>query len=156
MQNSGSKISLLVSLKFSQSRLTVGPKGESDTPIFDYQLQQNAMFPLLCKTICVQIGLNKVKENYHNLYINGKGDHNELVRQCCIIKPLASWNNEHVGAVARERCGGQGYLSVNRISENIAFAHAGITAEGDNRVLIQKVSKELTTDLANGKYKHPE
>ena len=36
-------------------------------------------------------------------------------------------------ACCRERCGGQGYLSVNRFGELIGFAHAGMTAEGDNR-----------------------
>lgn len=36
-------------------------------------------------------------------------------------------------ALARERCGGAGYLSVNRFGELIGFAHAGMTAEGDNR-----------------------
>lgn len=35
--------------------------------------------------------------------------------------------------LCRERCGGQGYLSVNRFGELIGFAHAGMTAEGDNR-----------------------
>merc|ERR1711988_1202614 len=35
-------------------------------------------------------------------------------------------------------------------------SHAGLTAEGDNRVLIQKVSKELITDLGKGNYQHPE
>jgi hypothetical protein len=38
-----------------------------------------------------------------------------------------------VAAACRERCGGQGYLSVNRFGELIGFAHAGMTAEGDNR-----------------------
>jgi len=33
----------------------------------------------------------------------------------------------------------------------IGFAHAGMTAEGDNSVLIQKVTKELTTDIMQGK-----
>lgn len=42
-------------------------------------------------------------------------------------------------------CGGQGYLSVNRFGQLIGFAHAGATAEGDNRVLFQKVAKELST-----------
>ncbi len=42
-------------------------------------------------------------------------------------------------------CGGQGYLSVNRFGQLIGFAHAGVTAEGDNRVLFQKVAKELST-----------
>ena len=31
------------------------------------------------------------------------------------------------------RCGGQGYLSCNRFGQILGFAHAGMTAEGDNR-----------------------
>lgn len=69
---------------------------------------------------------------------------------------------------------GQGYLSANRLGSIITFAHAGMrpiflrlrlvcvhhsyppmftgmTAEGDNRVLMQKVTKELLTMLRNGK-----
>jgi hypothetical protein len=46
-------------------------------------------------------------------------------------------------STCRERCGGQGYLSCNRFGSLIGFSHAGITAEGDNRVLFQKAAKEL-------------
>lgn len=41
----------------------------------------------------------------------------------------------------------KGYLSCNRFGSIIGFAHAGITAEGDNRVLFTKVAKELTASL---------
>ena len=51
---------------------------------------------------------------------------------------------QETATICRERCGGQGYLSVNRFGQIIGFAHAGITAEGDNRVLMQKVAKEYT------------
>ena len=37
---------------------------------------------------------------------------------------------------------GQGYLSINRFGTVFASAHAGMTAEGDNSVLMQKVAKE--------------
>jgi len=47
-------------------------------------------------------------------------------------------------------------LSVNRLADAMAFAHAGMTAEGDNKVLIQKVTKELITDLGTGKTENPE
>jgi acyl-CoA oxidase len=62
---------------------------------------------------------------------------------CCIIKPLVTWHGENTATVCRERCGGQGFLSVNRFGEGLAGMHAGMTAEGDNRVIQQKVSKEL-------------
>ena len=45
----------------------------------------------------------------------------------------------------RERCGGGGYLAANRFGSLIGFAHAGMTAEGDNSVLFQKVARELLT-----------
>ena len=62
---------------------------------------------------------------------------------CCAIKPMCGWNCERSGSTCRERCGGQGYLSCNRFGDIIGFAHATVTAEGDNRVLMQKVAKEL-------------
>merc|ERR1719340_565627 len=64
------------------------------------------------------------------------------VRMCCAIKPYSSWHLGSVVTTARERCGGQGYLSANRIGTYFGSAHAGQTAEGDNSVLMQKVAKE--------------
>ncbi len=61
---------------------------------------------------------------------------------CCAIKPMAGWHLNKVATVCRERCGGQGYLAVNRFGEFFGSAHAGMTAEGDNSVLMQKVAKE--------------
>ncbi|KAG0374130.1 hypothetical protein BGX24_010807 [Mortierella sp. AD032] len=69
-------------------------------------------------------------------------DTEEVIRLCCVIKPLITWNAERVATTCRERCGGQGYLSVNRFGDMIGYAHAGMTAEGDNSVLMQKVAKE--------------
>ena len=68
---------------------------------------------------------------------------NDLVELCCVIKPLISWNAERVGSVCRERAGGQGYVAINVFGSVIGFAHSGITAEGDNSVLMQKVSINL-------------
>lgn len=72
----------------------------------------------------------------------------DVVMLCCGIKPLCGWNCERAGSVCRERCGGQGYLSCNRFGDIIGFAHAAVTAEGDNRVLMQKTAKELLSMAA--------
>ena len=50
---------------------------------------------------------------------------------------------QDTATTCRERCGGQGYLSVNKFGAILGFAHAGMTAEGDNRVLMQKVRQLL-------------
>lgn len=41
-------------------------------------------------------------------------------------------------------------MSVNRLGSFIGFSHAGMTAEGDNAVLMQKVAKELLASLNSG------
>lgn len=134
------KLTLDQTVRYAASRLCVGPTGKSDTPILKYQLQTRALMPLVAQTYALNFALNYIEDRFAS---QTDADHAEVVRLCCIIKPLVTWHGENTSSVCRERCGGQGYLAANRFQEAIAGSHAGITAEGDNRVIQQKVSKEL-------------
>lgn len=133
------KLVTYVAIKYSQQRKGVSPNGKSETPIFDYQLQKNALVPLVAR----MLGLNMLHNYAKTVFANPKGHEDDLLITCCVDKTLMGWHTERSVAIMRERTGGQGYLGANIFGEAMASAHAGITAEGDNRVLMIKVVKDL-------------
>ena len=147
----GSKIDLLIALRFSKNRFGVGPDGKSSSPIFDYQLQKLALIPLLAQTISYHIAFNRIKD----IFVDPSVCKEEKIRLCCIIKPLTTYLYVKIANVCRERCGGQGFLTVNRIGTTVGTSSGSMTGDGDNAVLFQKVTKELIDNLRSGKAELP-
>ena len=137
------KLVIYHAIRYSQQRMGVGRKGISDMPIMAYQLQQNALLPLLARTIVLNMGYNEAK----NLFENPTGKENTQIRSFCATKTLVTWHLEEMATICRERTGGGSFLSSSGIPEGIISSHSGMTAEGDNRVLMQKVVKDILTDV---------
>lgn len=135
----GLKAMIYSTVKYSQQRKGVSPNGLSQTPIFDYQLQKNSLVPMIAKAL----SLNMLHNYAKSAFANQKDHPDDLLIICCVDKAMIGWHAERSAAIFRERSGGQGFLAANLFGEYIASTHAAITAEGDNRVLMVKVAKDL-------------
>jgi acyl-CoA oxidase len=151
MMLAGAKLTLLVTSKYASERLSNGKTGKSDTPINTFQIFQNQITPLIARTVVYNSALLSIRKIYSDYCINpsqySPEAFNNIIRLCCVIKPMIAWHANEIGNICRERCGGMGYLSINRVEGMVAMAHSGITAEGDSAVLMQKVSKEYVEDF---------
>lgn len=146
------KAAAYIAVKYAQQRLSIGPEGESTVAIFDYQLQQNALMPLLARTFALQVLYNWARD----IFKTPTGYEHEVLSICCIVKTMTGWNCERIASVGRERCGGMGFLANARFSDYMHTAHAALTAEGDNRVLMTKIMKDMITNVTKNGLKLPQ
>ena len=98
--------------------------------------------PYLARTISLNLGYNKAKD----LFVDPTGKENRQIRSFCAAKTLVTWNLEKMSTICRERTGGGSFLLSSAIPEGVISSHSGMTAEGDNAVLMQKVVKDILTD----------
>lgn len=100
--------------------------------------------PLIARTMVLNAGLNAAKVLFRENTLNQtKSTQTKIIKTCCVVKAMCSWHQELTGRISRERCGGASYLAKNRIGDLLWGSHSGMTAEGDNRVLMQKVVKDI-------------
>ena len=66
--------------------------------------------------------------------------------QAAGLKAYVTWHVTSALQAARECCGGQGFLAVNRIGVLKSDSDVYTTFEGDNTVLMQLVAKGLLTE----------
>lgn len=55
-----------ITIKYAQQRMAVSENGKSETPIMEYQLQQNALIPLISRTVALNILHNFSKSVFKN------------------------------------------------------------------------------------------
>ena len=151
MSITSAKLCIHHAIRYSQQRMGIGRKGLSDMPIMAYQLQQNALLPMLARTIVLNLGYNKAKD----LFVNPTGKEHTQIRSFCSAKTIITWHLEEMGTICRERTGGGSFLRGSAIPDCMISSHSGMTAEGDNRVLMQKVVKDILSDMQKGKHDLP-
>jgi len=128
------------------------PDTGQEIVIMDYLAHQRRLLPLIAKSYALQFAQNELVAKTHDLQTAEDPDpeeQRELESRAAGLKVANTWHATHAIQVAREACGGAGYLAENRLIALKADTDVFTTFEGDNTVLTQLVAKALLTAYAD-------
>jgi acyl-CoA oxidase len=151
------ELALTIAIRYAEARRQfAAPGGDGEITILDYLAHQRKLLPLLARTYALRLAQDELVEMLHDVQTTREagGDvdekrQRELESRAAGIKALSTWNATEVIQVCREACGGQGFLSENRLAALRTDTDVFTTFEGDNTVLLQLVAKGLISGYAD-------
>ena len=144
------KMALATAIRYgNERRQFTGGDENTETVLLDYQQHQRRLLPLLARTYAAQFMHNQLGQRFHEVF---SGEHDDdagredLETLAAASKPMSTWLALEVIQMAREACGGAGYMAENKFVGWHQDMDVYVTFEGDNNVLLQLVGKRLLTD----------
>jgi len=147
-----SQLASTIAVRYSLDRRQFPlPGSEDEQVLMDYQTHQRRLVPHLANTYAMSFAQDELLDLFHDVFRGAKDTEEErqdLETLAAALKPYATWLALDNLQAGREACGGQGFLSENRLSSLRADLDVYATFEGDNTVLLQLVAKRLLGDYA--------
>ena len=143
------KVGLLIAVRYALRRRQFrAPGAAEETRLLDHSTHQRRLLPLLANVYAVDFTL---KHLVQRRTATSHGEKNpdatrEVEGLAAGVKAWASWNCTHTLQACREACGGEGYMSVNRLPGLKADTDIFTTFEGDNTVLMLWLGRNLLAD----------
>ncbi len=134
------KSALTIATRYGESRRQFGPAGEPEQSIMDYRTHKRRLMPAIARAYALNFTLHHLKTRYIE---RDDEDQREVEALAAGMKAYATWTALDGVQTARECCGGQGYVSDNRICEIRRDIDVFATFEGDNTVLMLLVARGL-------------
>ena len=148
------KLAVTSAIRFSVERQqkTGGAKSTTTVPLYNHQTQRRALLLELARCYAFTAGVTATKAEYADMVLEkGTQATDIVIRNVCAFKAYCTQWAVGATSTCREKLGGQGLISANRISDLNAVAASLVVVEGDSMVLGQKVAGELLQSATGGK-----
>jgi acyl-CoA oxidase len=138
---------LSMALRYSYKRRQFGPDEQNEVPLITYRLHQRRLIPLLSETIALNFFQNHCKRMYCNAVKTGGTQVESQLKEVHLLasatKAICTWHGLESLQMAREACGGQGYLVRNILPGLRVDTDITVTLDGDNNLLLQQITQIL-------------
>jgi acyl-CoA oxidase len=147
--SAATKLALDIAVRYGETRRQFSaPGADREVLLNDYLVHQRKLLPALAATYAYSFAQEELVSTMHD--VQGaedldEGAQRELESRAAGLKAAQTWHATRTIQMAREACGGAGYLQENRLPHLKADTDVFTTFEGDNTVLLQLVAKGLLT-----------
>jgi len=139
---SASKVGLSIAIRYGLARTQFAGVDGHETPIFDYLTHQRRLLPPLAAAYAYTFAQAELVRRASELDAEG-ATRPDVETLAAGLKALSTWQAIATLQQCRESCGGQGYLTANRIDALRTDTDVFTTFEGDNTVLLSLVANNL-------------
>lgn len=147
---SATQRALAIAVRRAETRRQFQRPGEdTEIVLLDYLAHQRTLLPALATTYALHFAQEELVTMLHDVHGTPEPDERAqrvLESRAAGIKAVATWHATTTIQMARESCGGAGYLADSLLPGLKADTDVFTTFEGDNTVLLQLVAKGLLTD----------
>ena len=142
---SAAKVGVAIAARYAFHRRQFGPPGEKETRLIDYPIHRRRLMPAMAQTYAASFAVLEARQRY----LDAQDDEERRAVEALAagVKAFATDHATYALQQCRECCGGQGYLSANRIGPLKSDTDVFTTFEGDNTVLLQLTAKALLTNF---------
>ncbi len=145
---SAAKSGLAIAVKYATRRRQFrAPGAREESRLLDYPTHQRRLLPLVANAYALDFAHKFLVRR--RVETQGGGDPagtREVELLAAGIKAWITWNTTRTLQTCRECCGGEGYMSVNRLPALKADSDIFTTFEGDNTVLMLWIGRQLLAD----------
>ncbi|MDQ6714843.1 MAG: acyl-CoA dehydrogenase family protein [Actinomycetota bacterium] len=143
---------LAIATRYAEHRRQFAAPGvEEEVVLLDYRMHQRKLLPAIATSYALAFAQNQLVEQMHEIQTLGSSAteqaQRELEARAAAIKVASTSHATAAIQMAREACGGAGYLADSRLPAFKADTDVFTTFEGDNTVLLQLVAKGLLTEF---------
>ncbi|MFJ1748751.1 acyl-CoA dehydrogenase [Streptomyces sp. NPDC088116] len=134
------RVTLALAVRYGGHRLISGSRGTRRVPVFAHRSHHGPLVGALA-TVFAMSSLHRMALDVWESRTERNQD--EAERLVAVVKGWITWQARTVIVESRERCGAQGLLENNGMTELLAGIEGVITAEGDNVAIYAKAAAEM-------------
>ncbi|MEU8443335.1 acyl-CoA dehydrogenase [Streptomyces microflavus] len=134
------RVTLAIAVRYAGHRLVSGSRGAQRVPVYAHRTHHGPLAGAMATVFAMSLLHRRALDRWESA---SAPDRDEAERLVAVAKGWITWRAREVIVECRERCGAQGLLENNGMTELFSGIEGAITAEGDNLAVHAKAAAEM-------------